>query len=174
MLGLLILGVFVDFIPAAGFYGERAAIVFGVIGLFLTVLIYGALISRGPFLAAVSQAGWKAWLGVLLTPFFLGLLAWLLLVKVGPWAITRAFGMEHQERVMMRTEHRYSRNSCDHLLRGGPFEATTPDYLCVSESYYLRFPGRAVIVDLKGKSTRLGFAVTSVHHVSTINDPNAD
>lgn len=174
VLGLLILGVFVDFIPAAGLYGERAAIVFVVIGLCLTVLIYGALIIRTPFLAALLQAGWMAWLGVLLTPLILGLLAWLLLVKVGPWAITRAFGMDHQERVTMRTEHRYSRNSCDHLLRGGPFEATTRDYLCVSEGYYLRFPDQAVIVDLKGKASRLGFAVTSIHHVSINDDSNAD
>lgn len=174
VLGLLILGVFVDFIPAAGFYGERAAIVFAVIGLCLTVLVYRALIIRTPFLAALSQMGWMAWLGVLLTPLFLGLLAWLLLVKIGPWAMTRAFGVDHQERVMMHTERRYSRRSCDHLLRGGPFKATTPDYFCVSEDSYLRFPDRAVIVDLKGKSTRFGFAVTSVHHVSAIDDPNAD
>ncbi|MDR7194063.1 hypothetical protein [Luteimonas terrae] len=171
--GLLLLGLFIDFIPPAVFRGRQAVILFGVIGLALTGLFYGALIRTG-IRTGVWPSDWKLWLLAPAMPVFLGWIVWLVLAKAVPWAITRPFGSEHEMQAVMQTSHRASRRSCDYRLKGGPLAGTMPSFICISSRYYHRYPDRTVRVRLVGRSTVLGFAVISVHHVSSAEHLHAD
>lgn len=171
--GLMLLGLFVDFIPAAVFRGRSAQVLFGGVGLVLTVLMYAALIRRR-VRTGTWPSDWKTWLVAPFMPVFLGWIVWLVLAKALPWMLTRPFGHAHAIDAVMETSHRASRRSCDYRLTGGPFAGTMPAFVCISRRYYHRYPDRAVRVRLVGKSTVLGFAVTAVHHLSAVEDPNAD
>lgn len=173
-MGLVLLGLFVDFVPAAGLHGAHMAIAFGFIGLCLTAALLGAMMVKGTFASTMTRMGWKGWMAIALMPAMLGVLAWILSVKALPWAFTRMFGAEHEVRALMHTDHVRSRRWCDHRLKGGPFEATMPSFICIGSRYYARYPDQEVIVRLKGKRSALGFAVTSVHHVSDVDDVPAE
>ena len=171
--GLMLLGLFVDFIPAAVFRGRSAQVVFGGVGLVLTAWMYGGLI-RKAVRAGAWRSDWKVWQVAPFMPVFLGWIVWLVLAKALPWTVTRPFGQAHAIEAVMQTSHRASRRSCDYRLTGGPFAGTMPAFVCIGSRYYHRYPDRAVRVRLVGKSTVLGFAVISVHHLSAVEDPNAD
>lgn len=171
--GLMLLGLFVDFIPAAVFRGRSAQVLFGGVGLVLTALMYVALIRRGMRTGA-WPSDWKAWLVAPFMPVFLGWIVWLVLAKALPWTITRPLGNEHEMQAVMQTSHRASRRSCDYRLKGGPLAGTMPSFICISSRYYHRYPDRTVRVRLVGRSTVLGFAVISIHHVSSAEHLHAD
>lgn len=159
---LMCLGVFVDFIPADWLrHRGRIELLFGFIGLCLTILLYGALIIRGQ----VARQSWRENLKLCLVfpfaPVFLGGVCWVLLAKTLPWSFSRVFGDDHSMQATMRTEHRSTRRSCDYRLMGGPFEHTMPAYRCISARVYEAFPDREVQVVLIGKASPFGFAVVS-------------
>lgn len=172
--GLMLLGLFVDFIPAAGLYGAQMTIAFGFIGLCLTAVLLGAMVVKGAFSIAMARMGWKGWMAIAFMPALFGIIAWIVFVKALPWVFTRVFGEEHEIRAVMRTDYVRSRRWCDHRLKGGPFEATMPSFTCISRRYYARYPDQDVTVRLEGKRSGLGFAVTSVHHVSDSDGVPAD
>lgn len=172
-IGLLVLGLVVDFIPAIGFRDRRAMVVFGAIGLWLAVLLYRDMLRRER--TSAGQAGWKTWLMFPCLAAMLGLVVWIILIIAVPWMITRVLGSDHQLRATMQTEERlYSRQLCDHRLTGGPVRDAFPQLICIDPDFYKRYPDQTVAVDLKGKVTSLGFAIISVHHVNRTASDHAD
>ena len=163
-IGLLVLGVVVDFIPAIGFSDRRAVILFGAIGMCLAAVLYREKFMRER--TSVRQAGWRIWLWFPWLAAMLGFFVWIVLIVAVPWMITRVFGSDHQLQTMMQTEHMYSRQLCDHRLTGGPIRGAFPPLICIDPDLYQRYPDQAITVELKGKVTPLGFAIISVHHVA--------
>lgn len=172
VLGLLIVGCVVDFIPASGFKGQRGVVVFGALGVFLTVLVYRDMFKREQ--TSARQASWKIWLVSPGVAAMLGAFAWVVVVKAVPWSITRTFGSDHQLQAMMETDHVYSTRMCDHRLKGGPLVNNFPPFVCISPDCYQRHPDQMVMIELRGKATPLGFAIISVHHLTSGEHAHAD
>lgn len=173
LIGLLVLGLVVDFIPAIGFRDRRAAILFGAIGLWLAALLYRDKFRRER--TNVRRVDWKIWLWLPWLAAMLGIFVWVVLIKAVPWTITRAFGSDHQLQATMQTQKRmYSRTLCDHRLTGGPVMRTFPPFICIDPDFYQRYPDQAVTVEFRGKTSPLGLAIISVHHVTPAGHVHAD
>lgn len=172
-IGLLMLGLVVDCIPAIGFRDRRAAILFGAIGLWLAALLYCDKFRRER--TSVRRAGWKIWLWFPWLAAMLGVFVWVVLIKAVPWTITRVFGSDHQLQATMQTQERmYSRQLCDHRLTGDPVRGAFPPLICIDRDFYQRYPDQAVTVELKGKVTPLGLAIISVRHVTPAGHVHVD
>lgn len=163
---LVMVGMFVRFVPADGLHGAPAMWVFGFLGLMLTVavMLNGILSGRARLPGGVE--GLKATFGLLMMPLLVGVFLWLVFIKALPWMYARLFGQPVEIAATMHLQHSHSRRSCDTKLKGGPMSATFPNHLCVSKRYYDAHPDKDVRVRLAGRRTLMGTAIVGVFHVS--------
>ena len=170
LMGIMVLGLgglFVRFVPVAGMRGMSMVIVFGVFGVAstLALVVFSAREGRlRPGNGFVQTAG-RLLAITLFMPALLGFCAWASVCKALPWAYTRAFGVPHEERTVMRTDYSHRRRSCDYRLEGGAMENSMPGYLCIPESYYRQHPDQDVEVVIYGRKSALGFSVQGVRSV---------
>lgn len=156
---LVLLGLFVDFVPAAMFRGSPM--------LFLCLAI-GAACTAAAIQNARGRGAWsgerlpRKLLAIFVTPLVAGLFCWLILAKALPWAYTRAFGETFRSVQLMQAHYSRSPRSCDYRLVGGLMQHGFPRYLCITEAAYRRFPEQQVPVLLTGErsvfGTRIGQA----------------
>ncbi|MEB1549435.1 hypothetical protein VDQ94_11060 [Xanthomonas campestris pv. campestris] len=163
VMGLLVLGLFADFVPVQFLQGRTLKWPCLAVGIVLTVWLrrhnrrlgrptdldgHGRIFSVFMFFA---------------TPVMLGFVSWLLLAKTAPWLLTWAIGGSFEEAYVMQTDHQSSRSTCEYRLRGGPMEHGFPDYLCIHEDLYHRYPQQQVAVILKGQRSRFGTHIVEIY-----------
>lgn len=83
--------------------------------------------------------------------------------KNGTLVADLAIGGSFEEAYVMQTDHQSSRSTCEYRLRGGPMEHGFPDYLCIQEDLYHRYPQQQVAVILKGQRSRLGTHIVEIY-----------
>lgn len=158
--GFMLLGLFVDFVPADFLRSSPLIFLLFLAGLGGTVF----LVRRARRLGTHREPSrFKRWLGIAALPFLLAFMGWLVLAKGLPWTYTLAFGKPYREHYHMHTEHVHSRKTCDYRLRGGPMEHGFPNYLCIAPEYYALHPDQDVEVELTGQRSALGMQVEEVH-----------
>jgi hypothetical protein len=164
-IGLMTMGLFVDFIPADGLHGVPAVLVFGFVGLVLTVATLLMGITKGRASDVIRRGGGttRTALSVAILPPMFGLMLWLATVKGAGWLVTRSIGTPEAKHVMLLTHHTSSRRSCDYQLKGPPLDASFPGYVCIPEALYRSHPNQTIAVELRGRSTAAGFAIISVY-----------
>ncbi len=163
VMGLILLGLFVDFAPSEFLQGRYLKWPFLMVGIVLTVLLrkHNRRLGRPTDIEGQGRiANVFMFLG---TPVMLGFLTWLLLAKTVPWLLTLAVGRSFEEAYVMQTYSQSSRQSCEYRLRGGPIEHAFPDYLCISESLYRRYPEQRIAVTLKGRRSVLGSQIAEIY-----------
>lgn len=93
----------------------------------------------------------------------MGFLSWLFLAKAIPWGVTLLVGATFEETYVMQTYHQSTSDFCKYQLRGGPMEHAFPNYLCIKEELYRRYPEQPIAVTLKGQRSVLGARVTEIY-----------
>lgn len=142
--------------------------VFGFLGLMLAIAAILNAIASGRMRLPAGLESVKAVLGLLLLPLLIGGMLWLAFIKALPWAYARLMGRPVNIEATMHLQRRHSRRSCDTKLKGGPMEATFPNYLCVRKRYYDAHPDKDVRVRLTGRQTLMGTAIIGVFHVEEV------
>nr|WP_295375826.1 hypothetical protein [Pseudoxanthomonas sp.] len=163
VLALVMAGMFVDFAPAPALRGVHMAVIFLIVGVIETALLFAHASRRGRMGQLVDKGFLKFLFLLVAIPCMLGFVSWLIAIKTLPWGITRVFGSEVRERHVMETRHTRSRRSCDYRLSGGPMEGAFPSYLCIREAFYHRHPDRQVEVVLTGRRSALGFSIQHIY-----------
>lgn len=162
VVGLMLVGLFVDFVPAALLRGSPMMFLMfacGVAGTF-------ALVQRNRKHGNFDQLPrFKRWLGLVLMPFVLMGVFWLIAAKALPWAYTLAVGAPFRESYRMQTHYTRSRYSCDYRLRGGPMEHGFPDSVCISRDYFAAHPDQDVEVEVTGSRSALGTQIEQIRGV---------
>ncbi|MBB4126774.1 hypothetical protein GGR77_002064 [Xanthomonas translucens] len=163
LLGLVPFGLFVDFVPAAFLYGSRWPLPMLLVGVVMTALLFlhghrhqrmSAITEKGPLFSVVM---------IFAMPLLLGFMSWLVVAKSLPWMFTRMAGTPFREVHVMQAHYQHSRRFCDYRLRGGPMKQSIPDYLCISEAFYRRYPEQDVQVLLTGQRSALGMRIEHVY-----------
>ncbi len=163
VLVLALAGMFVDFAPAPALQGSHMAVIFLIVGVIETALLF-AHASRKGRMGQLIDNGFLKFLFLLVTiPCMLGFVSWLIAIKTLPWGVTRVFGREVRESHVMETRYTRSRRACDYRLSGGPMEGAFPSYLCIREAFYHRHPNQQIEVVLTGRRTVLGFSIRHVY-----------
>ncbi|MBV7473691.1 hypothetical protein [Pseudoxanthomonas sp. PXM05] len=160
---LVFVGMFVDFAPAPALRGIHVAVIFLIVGVIETALLFAHASRKGRMGQFVDRGLLRFLFLLLAIPLMLGLVSWLIAIKTLPWAFTRVFGNEVREIHAMETRYSRSRRSCDHRLYGGPMEGAFPSYLCIREAFYDRHPNQQVEVVLAGRRSALGFSIQHVY-----------
>ncbi|WP_141455939.1 hypothetical protein [Pseudoxanthomonas sp. z9] len=160
---LVFAGIFVDFAPAPVLRGIHMAVIFLIVGVIETALLFAHASRKGRMGQFVDRGLLRFLFLLLAIPLMLGFVSWLIAIKTLPWTYTRVFGREVSEIHMMETRYSRSRRSCDHRLYGGPMEGAFPAYLCVREAFYDRHPNQQVEVVLAGRRSALGFSIQHVY-----------
>jgi len=162
LLGLVPLGIYVDFVPAAFMHGRRWVFPMLLVGAVMTGLLFvrgqrqgriSLITNKGPFFSAFM---------ICATPLLLGFMSLLIVTKSVPWMFTRIAGTSFREVHVMQAHYQYSRRSCNYRLVGGPMTNSIPPYLCTSEAFYRRHPEQAVAVLLAGQRSALGMRIEQV------------
>ena len=159
---LVPLGMFVDFVPAPALQAVDMKVLFLIVGLVESALMFGYAARKGRLSRLMSQGILKFVFVLCSAPFLFGLISWIVLVKSLPWAYTRPLGREFHESHLMETYYTRSRRGCDYRLRGGPMTRTFPNYLCISEAFYRRHPDDRVNVILTGKRSIFGDSIRRI------------
>lgn len=163
VLGLVPLGMFVDFVPAAFLYGRQWLLPMLLVGVVMTVLLavlgyrqgqMSVITDKGPLFSIFMLFG---------SPLLLGAVSWLILAKSLPWMFTRVAGTPFREVHVMQVHYQDSRRSCDYRLLGGPMKRSIPEYLCINEAFYRRHPEQEVPVLLTGQRSALGMRIEHVY-----------
>lgn len=165
VIGAVIFGLFVDFVPMPMLYGWHAAVFFLAVGVVEMVLLGSYTIRKGTYGVFFDKGFVKFVLVFLALPLMFALCSWLIVAKTLPWAFTRAFGEPYRQSYIMRTEYRSSRKSCDYRLQGPPADRSFPGYLCIGEAIYSTYPERSVEVVLSGRRSAFGQDVQSIRVV---------
>ena len=160
---LVFVGMFVDFAPAPALRGIHVAVIFLIVGVIETALLFAHASRKGRMGQFVDRGLLRFLFLLLAIPLMLGFVSWLIAIKTLPWAFTRVFGNEVREIHAMETRYSRSRRSCDHRLYGGPMEGAFPSYLCIREAFYDRHPNQQVKVVLAGRRSALGFSIQHVY-----------
>lgn len=160
---LVFVGMFVDFAPAPALRGIHVAVIFLIVGVIETALLFAHASRKGRMGQFVDRGLLRFLFLLLAIPLMLGFVSWLIAIKTLPWAFTRVFGNEVREIHAMETRYSRSRRSCDHRLYGGPMEGAFPSYLCIREAFYDRHPNQQVEVVLAGRRSALGFSIQHVY-----------
>ena len=160
---LVFVGMFVDFAPAPALRGIHVAVIFLIVGVIETALLFAHASRKGRMGQFVDRGLLRFLFLLLAIPLMLGFVSWLIAIKTLPWAFTRVFGSEVREIHAMETRYSRSRRSCDHRLYGGPMEGAFPSYLCIREAFYDRHPNQQVEVVLAGRRSALGFSIQHVY-----------
>ncbi|UBB24152.1 hypothetical protein LAG73_12270 [Pseudoxanthomonas japonensis] len=160
---LVFVGMFVDFAPAPALRGIHMAVIFLIVGVIETALLFAHASRKGRMGQFVDRGLLRFLFLLLAIPLMLGFVSWLIAIKTLPWAFTRVFGNEVREIHAMETRYSRSRRSCDHRLYGGPMEGAFPSYLCIREAFYDRHPNQQVEVVLAGRRSALGFSIQHVY-----------
>lgn len=160
---LVFVGMFVDFAPAPALRGIHVAVIFLIVGVIETALLFAHASRKGRMGQFVDRGLLRFLFLLLAIPLMLGFVSWLIAIKTLPWAFTRVFGSEVREIHAMETRYSRSRRSCDHRLYGGPMEGAFPSYLCIREAFYDRHPNQQVKVVLAGRRSALGFSIQHVY-----------
>jgi len=161
-LALALIGAFVDFVPAPVLHGMHVAVLFLVIGVLGTAGLLRHAGRQGRMGVLLDKGFLKFLFFLCGMPVLLGLIGWCVLAKALPWAWTRAFGEEFRESHVMKTHYARSRRACDYRLEGGPMERATPNYLCISETFYHRHPEEQVPVVLAGRRSLFGASIVHI------------
>ncbi|WOB28531.1 MULTISPECIES: hypothetical protein [Xanthomonas] len=162
MMGLILLSLFTEFIPAEflqGRYWKWPAL---VVGILLTMLLHRRNRRLGLSLELDGEGRVTKVAMFFGMPVMMGFLFWLLLAKTLPWLLTLTFGSEFEEAYVMQTYYQSSAG-CKYQLRGGPVEHAFPNYLCINEVSYLRYPDQQIAVTLKGERSFLGSRVSKIY-----------
>lgn len=162
IMGLIVLSLFTEFIPAEflqGRYWKWPAL---VVGILLTLLLRRRNRRLGLPLELEGEGRVAKVAMFFAMPMMMGFLFWLLLAKALPWLVTLAFGNDFEEAYVMQTYYQSSAG-CAYQLRGGPVEYAFPNYLCINEASYLRFPDQQIAVTLKGQRSFLGSRVSKIY-----------
>lgn len=163
VLALVMTGMFVDFAPAPVLRGVHMAVIFLIVGVIETALLFAHASRKGRMGTLVDKGFLKFLFLLVAIPCMLGFVSWLIAIKTLPWGITRVFGSEVRESHVMETRYTRSRRACDYRLSGGPMEGAFPSYLCIREAFYHRHPDQQVEVVLTGRRTVLGFSIQHVY-----------
>ncbi len=100
----------------------------------------------------------KSLLLVGLMPVFLAVVSWFAVRGAGS-LVTQAFGRDYRLETVMQSHHISGSRSCDYRLKGSIMAEAMPNYLCISESVYARFPDQDLPVILVGRQSVLGIHV---------------
>ncbi|MGN7833244.1 hypothetical protein ACTJI2_16705 [Pseudoxanthomonas sp. 22568] len=160
---LVFVGMFVDFAPAPALRGIHMAVIFLIVGVIETALLFAHASRKGRMGQFVDRGLLRFLFLLLAIPLMLGFVSWLIAIKTLPWTFTHVFGNEVREIHAMETRYSRSRRSCDHRLYGGPMEGAFPSYLCIREAFYDRHPNQQVEVVLAGRRSALGFSIQHVY-----------
>ncbi|CAD0361057.1 hypothetical protein CFBP7900_33850 [Xanthomonas hortorum pv. carotae] len=165
LLGLLVLGVFGNFIPATFLSGRQWVAPMLLTGAILTVLPFLHAYRYGRLKAVVRKGVFNTLLAIVVAPPLLGCVCWLMLARGAPWVYTRIAGVSFQEMHVMQTEYFRSGRSCKYRLSGGPLEDRFPSHLCISEALYRRHPDQQMTVVLTGQRSVLGMRIAAIEDV---------
>lgn len=158
----MLMGLFVDFVPAPALHGMHIAILFLILGIVVAAAFF-LFVSRQGTLTQVMGKGFFKPIAVFLgTPIVFSFVFWIIFARSMPWAFTKTFGEDYRERVTLQTEYRRSRKTCDYRLEGGLLERSFPSYLCISEDFYRRHTDETVSVVLVGKQSIFGISIQQV------------
>jgi len=163
ILALMFTGLFADFAPAPALQGIHIAVIFLIVGVIDTALLFAHANRKGRMGVLVDKGFLRFLFLLVAIPILLGFGSWLIAIKTLPWGITRVFGEEVREAHRMETRYTRSRRACDYRLVGGPMEGAFPSYLCIQEAFYHRHPAQPVEVVLTGRRTALGFSIQNVY-----------
>lgn len=159
---LVPLGMFVDFVPAPALHAIDMKVLFLIVGLIESALLFGYAARKGRLSRLMDEGILRFVFVLCCAPFVFGLISCIVLVKSLPWMYTRPLGSEFRESHVMETHYKRSRRGCDYRLRGGPMERSFPNYLCISEAFYRRHPEDRVNVILTGKRSVFGDSIQRI------------
>lgn len=163
LLGLVPLGMFVDFVPAVFPYGRQWLLPMLLVGGVLTALLFVHGHRQGRLSVITEKGPLFSVFMIFASPLLLGFMSWLIVAKSLPWMFTRMAGTPFREVYVMQAHYQHSRRSCDYRLLGGPMKYSIPKYLCISESFYRRHPEQEVPVLLTGQRSALGMRIEQVY-----------
>lgn len=163
VLALVLTGMLVDFAPAPALQGIHMAVIFLIVGVIETALLFAHASRKGRMGQLVDKGFLKFLFLLVAIPTLLGFVSWLITIKTLPWTFTGVLGAEVRETHEMQTRYTRSRRSCDYRLSGGPMEGAFPSYLCIGEAFYHRHPDQRVEVVLAGRRSALGFSIQHVY-----------
>jgi hypothetical protein len=158
----MLMGLFVDFVPAPALHGMHIAILFLILGVVAAAAFF-SFASRQGTLRLVMGKGFLKPIAVFFgIPIVFSFVFWIIFARSMPWAFTKAFGEKYKERITLQTEYRRSRKTCDYRLRGDLIERSFPSYLCINEDFYRRHPNQMVSVVLVGKQSVFGISIQQI------------
>ncbi|WP_064528299.1 hypothetical protein [Xanthomonas graminis] len=163
LLGLVPLGMFVDFVPAAFLYWRKWLLPILLVGVVLTALLFVHGHRNGRMYVITKKGPFFSVFMIFAAPLLLGFMGWLIVGKSLPWVFTRIAGAPFREVHVMQAHYQHSRRSCDYRLLGGPMKHSIPEYLCISEAFYRRHPEQEVPVLLTGQRSALGMRIEHVY-----------
>lgn len=163
LLGLVPLGLFVDFVPAASLAWGQSLLPMLLVGVVMTVLLAVHGHRQGRMSVVTEKGPLFSVFMIFASPLLLGFASWLILAKSLPWMFTLVAGTPFREVHVMQAHYQHSRRFCDYKLIGGPMKYSVPEYLCINEAFYRRHPEQEVPVLLTGQRSALGMRIEHVY-----------
>ena len=103
----------------------------------------------------------------LFSVFAYGLVGWLLLGRIMPWAIATAFGASYARNEIVQVERSNRIKGCSTKLKGPMTQGTYPNFICADG---MGVSGFGVIeVRLSGKETPLGATVSKIEQIRFVS-----
>lgn len=155
-------GWWADFIPSSDwmYQGFYLSIASAIVITFFLYWGYGS----GRLEMGRSSSKPNKICALLILPFFIFGICWLVLIHGLADLITVSIGTVHRETVILVKEHSISRRSCHYRLNGEALDRALPNYVCVSGSFYDALPTSSVSITLEGKITFFGFHIQQIYY----------
>ena len=152
-------GATVDFVPAFRMADPKLA--WACLGLAVLATLRALLLGHGALATWLRQRWPRArWLLVLVLPWLLAPLLWVVAVRTVPWAWTRAAGFPAQWHLRVLVDER-PRTGCDATISHHRFYAW-PHALCLAPGARGDVADGLARAELVGHRSVVGFAVSSI------------